>query len=341
MAKEKPNTETPRNTSPGIRLIRVIDRTIHISSTDRQREVDYTIQNDTDDSTFNFVLLPLRKFERNLKVYDEDGTRLNYYPNSFVKESLGNGRSNSELADNVEAILDNFQYQIYIQLQPDKTLDPGELRTIQLTFEQSEPVDYYRIWEPSLFSGWLSVWERKFFRIPSFIADVKRFPEMSNDLFIVVVGAPGYSATGDGEVSGTEPSGTIYENGLDDNTRVVSTRLPAPDNDEYDYKMSYRLIPANDSMMWSLAFFWGAATILGIGSVGAYVLDNISSVPEAVSLGISTATASDIGQLLSGGIITVILGLVFALNADWTDRYRILSIVPLLIHSIAWLLWRL
>ena len=70
-----------------IRLVRVIDRTVHVSPVDREREMDYVISNPTDEE-FNFVFLPLREFKRNLQLFDEDGTKLNFYENRRVEEMI-------------------------------------------------------------------------------------------------------------------------------------------------------------------------------------------------------------------------------------------------------------
>lgn len=68
-----------------IQLVRVIDRTVHVSPVDREKEMDYVISNPTNEE-FNFVFLPLREFKRNLRLFDEDGTQLNFYENRRVEK---------------------------------------------------------------------------------------------------------------------------------------------------------------------------------------------------------------------------------------------------------------
>lgn len=140
--------ETDGNPPSPIELVRVIDRTIHVSPTDRRKEVDFTIQNPTDEE-FNYVFLPLRQFERNLKVHDENGMQLNVYPNAYVEELLEGAKERDE--EGYERLQDRFkhaEYTPFIQLPPERPLGPGELRTIQLTFEQSDPVEFYDIRAP-------------------------------------------------------------------------------------------------------------------------------------------------------------------------------------------------
>lgn len=318
--------ETDGNPPSPIELVRVIDRTIHVSPTDRRKEVDFTIQNPTDEE-FNYVFLPLRQFERNLKVHDENGMQLNVYPNAYVEELLEGAKERDE--EGYERLQDRFkhaEYTPFIQLPPERPLGPGELRTIQLTFEQSDPVEFYDIRAPSFLTGWIRHWDRKFFQIPSFLADVERFSEHDHDVFVVVVGTPGYRATGSSERQGEEPAEEIYENGLYDDTRVFSVRLPPADEGRYTWDLQYNLVPNSRTLMVALAGYWGIAVVLGVMS---------SILPI---LGLLDGVAS-YGMTLSAGVVTVTIGLIFALDADWTERYRLLSIVPLLLHAIAWVIW--
>lgn len=84
-----------RQNTPRVELVRVIDRTIHVSPTDRTKAVDFTVRNPTDES-FNFLFVPLRQSERNLEVHDEDGMRLNVYPNASVEDMLERGKHRDE-----------------------------------------------------------------------------------------------------------------------------------------------------------------------------------------------------------------------------------------------------
>lgn len=311
-----------------IKLVRVVDRTIHVSPTDRKKEVDFTVQNLTDQE-FNFLFLPLRQFERNLKVRDEDGMRLNVYPNSYVEDILDQVKErDKEGYQRMQHRFKHADYKLFIQLPPKRPLKPGELRTIQLTFEQSDPVEFYSVLDPSFVTGWLKQWKKKFFKIPSFLADVERFPGHPHDVFIVVVGTPGYATTGSSEREGGEPAKEIYENGLDDNTRVLSVRLPPAEKRRYTWDLQYDLVPNNRTLMIALAVYWIMAVVLGVIS---------SSLP---ALGLADGLVG-YGKTLSAGLLTATIGLIFALDADWTDRYKLLSVLPLLLHGTAWVLWTL
>lgn len=311
-----------------IELVRVIDRTVHVSPTDRKKEVDFTVRNPTDEE-FNYLFLPLRQFVRNLKVHDEDGVQLNVYPNSYVENLLDNVKErNKEGYRRMQHRFKHADYKLFIQLPPERPIKPGELRTIQLTFEQSDPVEFYSIREPSLVTGWIKQWEKKFFKIPSFLADVERFPGHPHDVFIIVVGTPGYATTGSSEREGGEPEKEIYEDGLDDDTRVLSVRLPPAEKRRYNWDLQYDLLPNNRGLMMALASYWAVAVVLGLAS---------SFFPI---LGITDGLIG-YGKTLSAGLITTTIGLIFALDADWTDRYKLLSLLPLLLHGVAWVLWTL
>lgn len=316
-------------TSAQVELVRVMDRTIHVSSLDRKKEVDYTVRNNSDEE-LNYLFLPLRRFEVNLQVYNEEGTLLNYYPNNEVEEILEQAKKGNEAGyQPLEKRFEHAGYRLYIQLPPERPLAPGELRTIQLTFEQSDPVEFYSIRDPSIFKGWISEWKRKFFKIPTFIANVERFPGAPHDEFIVVIGAPGYAASGEAGVMGSQPTREIYKNNFDDGSRVLSVRLPEADEGRYTLDLQYDLIPNNHSLMLGLTVYWVIAVALGLGS---FLLAALATFNHTFGL-------SDIGTTVSAGLITSTIGLIFALNVDWTDRYRLLSVLPLLLHGMAWVLW--
>lgn len=311
-----------------LELYRVIDRTKHVSPEDRRKEVDYTVRNTTDD-TFHYLFVPLRKFEQNLQVYDEDDTRLNVFPNRVVTEMLDDlADTDPEAHRRIEDRFKQFEYRVFIQLPSDRPIRPGELRTIRLTFEQSEPVEFYQLTDPSLLRGWVSNWRRKFFRIPSFVADVERFPGHMHDVFVVVVGTAGYTVVGETKqtrATDSDLQAELYENGLSEDTRVLSNRLP-PTQSRYNWTLQYELVPNNSDLMRLLVSYWAGAVIAGSVSAAVGALGLLSSM-------------SGLAMTVSAGFITVTVSLVFALQADWTDRYRLLSVIPVVVHAIAWLVW--
>lgn len=308
-----------------IELVRVRHRTIHISPQNWQREIEYTVRNGTSEE-FNYLFLPLRGFVRNLQIHDENGDLLNYYPNREVEAILESVKDSD--ADAFQRMRHRFKhadYQLFIQLSPDRPIEPGELRTVQLSLEESNPVKYYRIWDPPYVRGLLAQWEKKFFRIPTFVADAERFPGHPHDEFLIIVGSPGYSTIGESELEGTKPENTIYENGLDDETRVVSIRLP-PAEKRYSYDLEYDLIPNSRPLMQILAIFWISALVLGIA---ALLISYNGWIPNY----------SGIGKTTSAAFLTLIVGLLFALDTEWSVRYRLLCVIPLIIHATAWIIW--
>jgi hypothetical protein len=322
------DTESRDPIEPHIELIRIIDRTIHVSPIDRKKEVDFTVRNNSEQD-FNFLFLPLREFARDLQVRDEDEQRLNIYPNSEVKEMIEERKDeDKEGYKLLQMQFKHAEYMPYIQLPPDKPLGPGELRTITMTYEEKDSVEFYSIFDPKLYRGWLGQWKRKFFRIPSFIADVQRYSGHTHDVFIVIVGTPGYASIGETEREGADPAKEIYENGVDDDTRVLSVRLPPARNGSYTWDMRYSLIPNNTSLMTVLVGYWWTSVLVGVVSA---IIAYCQIFPHLASL----------GNTLSAGIITATIGLIFALDEDWTNRYRYLSVIPLLIHGASWVLWDL
>lgn len=311
-----------------IELVRIFDRTIHVSTIDRKKETDFTIRN-VSDQDVNYVFLPLREFKLNLQIYDEDGQRLNYYPNDEVESFVEQMKDEDEGAyQQMQHRFKHTDYQLYIQLSPDKPLKPGGLRTITLKYEQSESVSFYSLSEPSVFRGWLSQWEKKFFKIPSFLAGAKRYPGHPHDEFIVSVGTPGYSTIGDISKSGGEPADDFYENGLDDDTRVFSARLPPADDRPYEWTLQYDLIPNNRTLMLILVIYFLSIFLTGALSAILAISGNFPGL-------------SNYGLVWSTAVITGTLGLVFALDMEWAERFRILCVIPLILHGMAWVLWTL
>lgn len=328
--RDTPDIESRRNERSGhykdLELIRVIDRTIHVSPLDRERETDYVISNPTDEE-FNFIFLPLREFKRNLQLYDEDGTKLNYYPNRRVDRMIERAkRFDPSGWGEFQEKFKEYRYKTLVQLPRQQPLRPGDYRTIRATFDQSETVTFHKIWEPSIFRGWYSDWKKKFFRIASFRANVEQFPTNTHDEFIIIKGPPGYGSKGVTSKDGGDPSRDLYENGLDDDTRVLSARLPPAESRRYVWDLSYDLIPNHGGLMKILVLYLFLSILAGIGSISVWAFSGI-------------ADSSGLIQATSASFITATLGLIFALNAEWSNRYKILSIIPLLLHGAAWVVW--
>lgn len=60
-------------------MVRIIDRITHVSGRHAEREFEFHVRN-ASSRTFALLYLPLTKRVQNLRVYDEDGTRLNIAP---------------------------------------------------------------------------------------------------------------------------------------------------------------------------------------------------------------------------------------------------------------------
>ncbi|SDY52718.1 hypothetical protein [Halopenitus persicus] len=310
-----------------IRLVRVIDRTAHISPVDREREIDYVINNPTD-KEFNFVFLPLREFKRNLQLFDEEGTKLNFYENRRVEGMIDQLKQKDPAGwGEFQEKFKEYDYKVLVQLPRERPLKPGDYRTIKTTFDQSETVSFHSISDPKWYLGWISRWEKKFFRIPTFRANVEQFPTNHHDEYIVIKGPPGYGTKGSTRREDGEPARDLYENGLDDDTRVISCRLPPAKNRRYEWDLDYDLIPNHSGLMSVLVIYLLLSIVAAVSSIILWGMFSISD-PQGLI------------QATSGGFITATLGLIFALSAEWTNRYKILCVIPLLLHGGAWVLWQ-
>ena len=302
----EPSEDEQRGHHKDILLTRVIDRTVHVSPVDREREMDYVINNPTNEQ-FNFVFLPLREFKRNLQLFDEDGTQLNFYENRKVEDMIERLKHVDPAGwGEFQEKFKEYDYKTLVQLPRERPLRSGDSRTIKSAFDQSETVAFHRIWEPEIYSGWISDWRKKFFRIPTFRANVEQFPTNHHDEFIIIKGPPGYGTKGSTRRDGGEPARDLYENGLDDDTRVISCRLPPAKDRRYEWNLEYDLIPNHGGLMIVLVLYLVLSMVTAVASILLWQMLSISD-----SQGLIQAT--------SGGFITATLGLIFALNAEWTN----------------------
>lgn len=322
--------DSEEENSDSLTIVRAKNRTIHVSPTNRKKEEDYVIGNFTDQD-MPYVYLPLPEFKRNLTVHDEEGFLLSVFPKRYVSEAVNELKeSKSEQSDVVPKDTENT---ILIQLPPESPLKSGYLRTIRLEFEQSDQVKKRNI--SNIFSGL----KYAFFDIPYFAADVQREPAEEHDVFIIIVGAPGYKLLGESEQNGEsveEVTGhAIYENGIDDNTRNISIRLPAPEKEEYSYRMEYELIPSNRNLLITLELYWLIMVVAGLLSLWFAV----QGAPEIISSPSWMQDFSGLQTIFSASVISGTLGIMFALKKDWAERYRLWCIGLLVIHTLAWIVW--
>lgn len=338
MCAENTKSEKGRNSDQSgngeqLEIIRAKDRTVHLSPTNRKKQEDYVIQNTTGEDQ-PFVFLPLPDFKRDLTVTDEEGTILSVYPNRIVTESLGEleGEIDSSPTQATK-LASREENTILVQFHDEKPLKTGSLRTIRLDYEQSDQVRFRG------FRNITNGLKYAFFDIPYFAADVKRSPEESHDVFIIIVGTPGYKIEGESNRTGEDVKQTtghkIYENGIYDNTRNLSIRLPAPSDGDYNYRVEYELVPSNGSLLIALEAYWIVAAIAGTFSLyfGLY------GVPQMVSLPAWLQDFNGLQTAFSAGIVSGTLGLIFSLQETWSDRYRILCTIIIVMHTLAWVIW--
>ena len=321
-----------------LELVRVIDRTDFVSPTDYDREKEFVIRNNTDEPK-NYIFLPLGSFLLNLEVFDEDGKKLNYFPNDEVEALLEDIKTESEDEySRIQERLGESKYKLFVQLPPDNPIGPDEFRTIRLTFGQSEQPQYHRLWERPWISGWITQWKQKFFRIPSFIARANRRPRRPHSEIFVVEGPSEYVTVAE-KSSEHANRNKFYENGYGSDTRVLSTHLPPAKEDDYTWSLNYDLVPNNTGLLRLLAWYWtiatGAALLLLIGI--QFTL--FSGLVETEILTVFGFTPELTGQSISTGFLSITVGVMYALRAEWAERYRILCVIPIALHGISWILW--
>lgn len=316
--------------SSSVDIIRYTDRTIHLSPNSREKEIDLMVEN-TDETPVEFILVPLKEFKRNLTAYDEDSQMLNIIPKRWYKEVVDElAKEGIGEAERVQKDM-NENYPTLIQLPKDKPIEPGSLRTIRLEFEQSDQVNTRR------FREICKDWRFFFFNIPYFTASVTRSPQESHDIFVVVVGTPGYGSIGESDRQGENPAETtnevIHENGLNDNTRNLSIRLPPPAKQTYSVQSEYSLIPNGKGLLATLAAYWVIAVV--IGSISVAVVTGFIPGDWFNSL----SGYDGYQTTLSAAFITGTVGIITALRYEWADRYRMLCVVPVVVHALSWVLW--
>lgn len=321
-----------------LELVRVIDRTDFVSPTDYDREKEFVIRNNTS-SAKNYIFLPLGNFLLNLEVFDEDGTKLNYFPNDEVEDILAEIKAESPGEfHRIQERFSQSKYKLFVQLPPDNPVGPDELRTIRLTFGQSEQPRYHRLWERPWLTGWITHWKQKFFRIPSFIARATRRPGRSHSELFVVEGPSEYVTVGKKSSDLTEMD-KFYENGYGADTRVLSTHLPPADENGYTWSLNYDLVPNNTGLLRLLAGFWTISTATAILLLFCVQLPLFTGSVETKMLSLLGFTPEMAGRSISTGVLSITAGVIYALRAEWAERYRILSVVPIVLHGVSWIFW--
>lgn len=330
-----------------LELVRVVDRTDFVSPTDYDREKEFVIRNNTNESK-NYIFLPLGNFRLGLQVFDEDGTKLNYFPNEEVENILDDVKEeNEDEYSEIEDIFGEIKYTLFVQLPPEKPIGPDELRSIQITFGQAEQPQYHRLWESPRIKGWITQWKQKFFRIPSFVARATRRPGRDHSELFVVEGPSEYVTVAEKSTEHADRD-QFYENGYGDDTRVLSTHLPPAQDNEYTWKLNYDLVPNNTGLLRLLAGYWGFAIVTAIVLILFQLALDVGCIDqltphvgcvESEAFTIAGSAPEVAGKTVSGGIISITGGVMYALRAEWAERYRIICVVPILLHGVSWILW--
>lgn len=319
-----------------LELVRVVKRKKHKTFTDQKEEADFVIRNNTDGEK-GYIFLPLKQFKPNLEIFDENGTKLNIFPNSEVEELLETiKKDDPDAYQDIKSRFEDVAYKILIQLPDNKPIKPGELRTITLKSGQSQSVEFHRVTDAPIICGWFTHWKRKFFTVPSFVARANRTVSQQHSEFFVVEGPQEYSTVAEESDKNIEG---LYENGYGEDTKILSTRLPPVDSKGYTWKLRYEFLPHRKGIMRLLAIFmtisFSTAIFLIIFQL-LYLSGEMSQLPIIFETDLRT-----IGQTYSAGIISGTVGVMYGIRAEWAERYRILSMIPLLLHISSWAIWHI
>ena len=321
-----------------VELVRVINRATHVSPTDRNREKEFVVRNNSNEEK-TYIFLPLVEFRLNLEVYDEDGIKLNYFPNNEVNNLLDTLKeTNKEAYESIEERFGGIKYKLLIQLPENRPIEPGEFRTIKITFGQSEAVQYHRIFNSPILTGWWNHWKRKFFTIPSFVARAEKSTNQTHSELFVVEGPREYATVAERSEEHADREG-FYENGYGKDTGILSTRLPPATDSDYTWELTYELIPDRRGLMRLLAGFWGVSFLTALSLCILQVLHFMGCI--SLTQTIFDTTFETIGQTFSAGTLSGIVGVLYGVRSEWAERYRLLCLVPLLLHIVSWTLWHL
>lgn len=315
-------------------LLRVIDRTIHESPRKRRREIEFHLYNPTD-VDLEVALLPLEEFAEDLRVLDDDGSRLAILPNRTLVEVI-EALPEAE-RERIEKSFEHVNYRVAVLFPKRRPLQSESTRVVTFRMEAPDVVEMAAPGSVLGCHGWRDGrWLPKFFSIPTFEEETTRYPGEDHDHFLIVRGLEDYEIASQANRAGAQPTREIYP--PDDGGRVTSTRLPEADNGEYTWRRSYQLRPIRTTTAGILVWFWLAAAVLVLpsGLVLGWAYDQASTfalLPPAVQ------TVSSLGQATSAGIVGTIVGLLVALKAGWTERYKTLLLITLVLHVLLWIGW--
>lgn len=119
---------------------------------------------------------------------------------------------------------------------------------------------------------------------------------------------------------------------------MLSTHLPPAEDDEYTWKLNYDLVPNNTGLLRLLAWYWGIVMAIAV-SLFVIQLVLYTGYIGSGQLTVAGFTPGATGRTISTGIVSITVGVMYALRAEWAERYRILCIAPILFHGVSWVLW--
>jgi hypothetical protein len=318
-------------------MVRIIDRITHVSLRHAERELEYHVRNESD-REFHLLYLPLTKRVQNLRVFDEDGRRLNIAPDKLVKDYLTKLRAKSE--DEYNRFLQRFKHverQVLVLLPHDEPLRKGRSRIITFRFEFDEPL--VARWFLALRHGVVP----SLFTVPAAEIKETRFAGHPHTYQFVIVGSPGTSVRvkktitdiTDKVVAETSPAHKLVEEfGESGRSRTITVRLEPTEAAPYTVTVDYDLRPAQRTTTGVLAFFLCAIAALFLGAVFAHW------IPWS-AWDIKQETVKTAAQAVTGAAAVSSVALLSGLTEEWMQRYKLLLLGAIAANAAAWLSWSL
>jgi hypothetical protein len=215
--------------SGGVRILRERIWVIHDSEKDpRRRQIikEYTLFNESDDNITD-IIIDINEFLLGLRIFDQDGSELSFYPKNFIHDLLKPYFDEKELED----LLAPGRYFLWIPLGSNRQIKPGEARLLKLVyFDPKEVKSVSRLVSP--------------FSIPRFELGLEK-ERRDYDTFFIIQAPMGYTVKYSREKAEmnntvlTEKHG-FYEDVYD---YVINVRIPVIHDKSIYFSAKYDIFP--------------------------------------------------------------------------------------------------
>lgn len=318
-------------------MVRIIDRITHISGRHAEREIEYHVRN-ASGRDFNLLYLPLTKRVQNLRVFDEDGARLNIAPDRAVKEFLEKLRVRDEAA--YDRFIQRFKHverPVLVRFPKNRALGAHSSRIITFRFEFDEPVETRGFL--SRRNGVVPI----FFTVPWAELIETRYPGHPHSYQFVVIGpADTYvrwrtrvmDLHGKDLPQDSPIRSRVQEFGEDGRSRTFTVRMEGAQAQAFKCSVEYDFRPVRRATATALA-------VLLVASLGVAIVSTVAHWVPWAALGVLEGTVKTATQAITGTAAASSVAVLSQLNDDWMDRYKILLLWSVTANVAVWLSWSL